>query len=272
MTFSDGVYTALVTPMKEGQVNYEVLEQLVDRQIQAGVAGLIICGSTGEGSLLTPCEKLEMTHVVAARVNKRIPVFVGSSDVEAFPHVDGFLIMTPPGLKPTQEGIFGYFEDIANRTDLPLIAYNHPGRAAVNIEPKTLKRLSEIPNVVAIKEASESMMQVMETIALQPKIPIFSGNDPFTLPMIGCGANGAISIASNLYPKEMVEMVNFMLQGEVERAHEMHYRFLPFFNFLSIETNPIPIKWALQDQGLDVGEPRAPLTPLKSVFTLVDLH
>jgi len=269
-----GVYTALVTPFRDGTVDERALHELVELQIAAGVDGVVPCGSTGEAATLSHAEHRRVVEVVVAAARGRVRVLAGTGSnstaeaIELTRHAkeagaDGALLISPYYNKPTQDGIVAHYAEIARQTAFPLVAYNIPGRTASNILPQTLARLAEIEQIVGVKEASGSIDQMAHVIAAVPDhFAVLSGDDGFTLPLLAIGGAGVISTTSNVVPAEMVELVRAFRAGDVERARALHYRLLPLFDALFAETNPIPVKAALALRGVILEELRLPLTRL----------
>jgi 4-hydroxy-tetrahydrodipicolinate synthase len=270
----EGVLTALVTPFRDGEVDEPALRGLVERQISAGVDGLVPCGSTGESATLSHPEHCRVVEIVVDAARGRVPVVAGTGSnntreaVELTLHAKragaaGALLISPYYNKPTQEGIVAHFTEIARRSDFPLIPYNIPGRTASNILPATLARLADLDQVVGVKEASGDLGQVAEIIAACPDdFAVLSGDDALTLPLLAIGGRGVISTSSNVVPEQMVALVRAFRSGDPEGARALHYRLLPVFDALFCETNPIPLKAAVEMLGLASGEIRLPLTPL----------
>lgn len=269
-----GVYTALVTPFRSDEIDERALQELVELQISAGVQGLVPCGSTGESATLSHAEHRRVVEIVVKQTRGRVPVIAGTgsnSTTEAIAltlhakaaGADGALLISPYYNKPMQHGIVAHYAAIAEKTKLPLIVYNIPGRTASNILPETLQKLAAIEHVVAVKEASGNLDQMAHVLALCPKsFAVLSGDDSLTLPLLALGGSGVISTSSNLVPSEMVEMWRAFERGDIARAREIHFQLLPVFDVLFCETNPIPIKAALELRGVITNEIRLPLTPL----------
>jgi 4-hydroxy-tetrahydrodipicolinate synthase len=269
-----GVLTALVTPFRDGEVDETALREMVERQIAAGIDGLVPCGSTGESATLSHAEHCRVVEIVVDAARGRVPVVAGTGSnntreaVELTGHAKragaaGALLISPYYNKPTQEGIVAHFTEIARHTDFPLIPYNIPGRTASNILPATLARLADLEQVVGVKEASGDLGQMAEVIARCPDdFAVLSGDDALTLPLLAIGGAGVISTSSNAAPEAMVALVRAFRSGDVAGARAEHYRLLPLFDALFCETNPIPLKAAIEMLGLASGEIRLPLTPL----------
>ena len=269
-----GVYTALVTPFRHGKVDYEALEALLEQQISGRVAGVVPVGTTGESPTLSPAEHIEVIARTVEIVNHRCQVIAGSganSTAEAI-HLtleakaagaDASLQVTPYYNKPTQEGIYRHFSVIADRTQLPVVLYNVPGRTGVPIAVETVARLAANPLVAAVKEAAGSVDRV-SAIKNCCDLTVLSGDDSLTLPMISVGASGIISVASNLIPGELSTMVDLALKGDMKAAMAMHRKYYPLFRDLFIESNPIPVKAALGFTGAIEPEYRLPLCELSA--------
>ena len=269
-----GTFTALVTPFKNGEVDVEALEGLVEFQVRQGVTGLVPCGTTGETPALTEEEDRLVVETVVRVADGRVPVVAGTGSNSPDMAVkytrmaekagaDGSLQVAPYYNKPTQEGLFRHFSAIAESTSLPLILYNIPGRTSVTLSAETTARLAEIPNIVGIKDSTLSMNMVSDMKRLcGDGFTILSGDDPMTLPMMSLGGKGVISVASNVAPAAVSEMVKALDSGDVERGRELHYELLPLFRALFLETNPIPVKAAASLLGLCSDEMRLPLVPM----------
>jgi 4-hydroxy-tetrahydrodipicolinate synthase len=270
----EGVLTALVTPFRDGSIDEPALRDLVDRQIEAGVDGLVPCGSTGESATLSHAEHRRVVEIVVQATRGRVPVVAGTGSnstreaIELTHHAkqagaDGALLISPYYNKPTQEGIVLHYAEIARATSFPLLVYNIPGRTASNILPATLARIADVPQVVGVKEASGDLAQMAEVIARCPDdFTVLSGDDALTLPLLAIGGRGVIATSSNVAPSAMVGMVRAWRSGDLEEARRAHYRLLPLFRVLFCEINPIPVKAALAMMGMIGPEIRLPLTPL----------
>lgn len=273
------VYTALVTPFNEaGEVNYDALGELLEKQIAAGVAGVVPMGTTGESPTMFNAEHDAVIRYTVEKVAGRVQVWAGTGSNNTQQAIrttreaesagaDGALVVTPYYSKPSQAGLQRYFREIAEASDLPIIVYNIKGRTAVNVETETLAEIARIPNVVAVKEASGDigqMADVIDTICHRHEDPfwVVSGDDALTLPLMSIGGHGVISVVSNLVPERMVALVDAAAKGDFETARRMHFDLLPLFKAAFIETNPVPIKAAMNLCGVDVGSVRSPLAPL----------
>lgn len=269
------VLTAMVTPFdNKGYIDFQKTTQLVNYLIQNGTEGLVVSGTTGESPTLTAEEKKALFNHIVKVTEGRIPVFAGtgSNNTRASidltrkaeqAGVDGIMIVTPYYNKPSQEGIYRHFEAIAESTDLPIMMYNIPGRSVVNMSADTIVRLSEIDNIIAVKEASGDLAQMSEIIRLtDDEFLLFSGDDGLTLPVMSIGGNGIVSVAAHVIGNEMQAMVNCYRNGEGQKAAEWHRRLLPVMREIMSAPSPAPVKTALQIKGLDVGGVRLPLLPL----------
>jgi 4-hydroxy-tetrahydrodipicolinate synthase len=269
-----GAFTALVTPFKNGEVDVEALESLVEFQIEGGINGLVPCGTTGESPTLSEEEDRLVIETVVRVTGGRVPVVAGTGSNNTASAIkytkmaeevgaDGSLQVAPYYNKPTQEGLFRHYAAIAENTSLPLVLYNIPGRTNVTIAPETIAQLSEIPNIVGVKESTLSMNMVSDIRRLcGEEFDILSGDDPMTLPLMALGGAGVVSVASNIAPGAISDMVAAMNSGDLARGRELHYRLLPLIRALSVETNPIPIKAAASLLGLCSDELRLPLVPM----------
>jgi 4-hydroxy-tetrahydrodipicolinate synthase len=269
-----GTFTALITPFKNGEVDVEALEGLVEFQIEHGVNGLVPCGTTGETPALSEEEDRVVVETVVRVAAGRVPVVAGTGSNSTDMAIkytkmakevgaDGSLQVAPYYNKPTQEGLLRHFATIAESTDLPLILYNIPGRTSVTISAETMARLAEIPNIVGVKDSTLSMNMISDIKSgCGEEFDILSGDDPMTLPLIALGGVGVISVASNVAPGAVSDMVGALLGGDWERGRELHYELLPLFRALFVETNPIPVKTAASLLGLCSDEMRLPMIPL----------
>jgi 4-hydroxy-tetrahydrodipicolinate synthase len=271
-----GCITALVTPFRNGSVDFDALYRLVDRQLAAGVAGLVPCGSTGEAATLTHDEHIQVIRQVVQQVAGRAKVIAGTgsnSTAEAISltraakeaGADAALLITPYYNKPTQEGLFRHYQAVAEAARLPMILYNIPGRTACKLEAETIQRLSELPEVVGLKDSTGSLDEVQEVLRLcGDRLLVYSGDDSLTLPILAVGGAGVISVVSNILPERCVAMMQAAEAGDWHRARQIHFELLPLIRALFWETNPIPVKAALSMLGLCSDEVRLPLVPLSS--------
>ena len=267
-----GCGTALITPFKNGEVDYEAFAALVDRQIEAGIDFLVPLGTTGETPCLEDEERIKVLQIAKEHSQGR-PVVVGGG-TNSLQHtirsmqmlepygVDAFLIVVPYYNKPTQEGQYQYFKAVAEATDKPIVLYNVPGRTGVNMTAETALRLAEIENIVAIKEASGNREQIEKILAGAPEgFQVLSGNDDDTLWMMQQGGAGIISVASNVAPKHMADFISAIREGDMEKAEAMNAELTPLFTNCFVESNPIPAKAAIHAMGLIENELRLPLVP-----------
>lgn len=267
-----GCMTAMVTPLTEsGEVNYEGLRQNADFQIENGITGLVPLGTTGESPTIHDDERERIIKTVVDASNGRVPVIVGTGTNSTEKTIkytkqakqlgaDAALIVSPYYNKPTQEGLYQHFTAVATAAELPIIVYNIQGRTGVNIETATLKRMAENRNIVAVKEASGNLAQMMDVLDQLPGgFTVVSGDDNLTLPLMSLGGKGVISVISNLLPGKVSQMASCALEGDFERARQLHFELLPIFKAAFIETNPIPIKAAMNMSGLPAGPCRLPL-------------
>jgi 4-hydroxy-tetrahydrodipicolinate synthase len=269
-----GSIVAIVTPFVSDAVDEEKLRELVEFQLENGTDAIVPCGTTGESSTLDYVEHDRVIKIVVEQVNKRVPVIAGvgsNSTREAIQitrhakelGADGALLVTPYYNKPSQEGLFLHYKAIADAVALPQVLYNVPGRTAVNLLPETVARLSVHPNIVAIKEATGSLQQACEVLALcGENITVLSGDDFITLPMLACGAKGVISVTANIMPKEVAALVDAFFAGDLEEARRLHLYLLRISNAMFIETNPVPVKTGVSLMGWCRDEVRLPLAPL----------
>jgi 4-hydroxy-tetrahydrodipicolinate synthase len=269
-----GSMTALVTPIRDGEFDEQAFRELIEFQIGAGTDGLVPCGTTGESATLSHEEHDRVVEVCVAAAAGRVPVIAGAgsnSTREALrltrhakeAGADGALLITPYYNKPTQEGLYRHFAHVAERVDIPIVLYNVPGRTGVNLLPETVERLAEIPNIVAIKEATADLRQAGRIIELcADRITVISGDDFTVLPLLSIGGKGVISVVSNVAPALMARLVDAFAAGDLAAAREAHYRLLPLSEAMFIETNPIPVKTALGLMGKIAPEFRLPMCPL----------
>ncbi len=268
-----GLTVALVTPFKDGRVDEAALKKLVDWHIAEGTNGLCPVGTTGESPTLTHEEHERVVAIVCQHAAGRIKVMAGTgsnSTSEAIQltkyaksvGADGAMMVSPYYNKPTQEGFYQHYKAVAEAVDIPIILYNIPGRSAKNIEPETIARLAEIPNIVAIKEATGSMDQASQVLALS-NLTVLSGDDSLTLPLLSLGSSGVVSVVGNIVPKDMLTLLQAFREGRLADAQAAHYKLFTLCrDMLGLATNPIPVKAAMQMLGRDTGDLRLPMTPL----------
>lgn len=266
-----GAITALVTPFKNGNLDVNALKKLIEFQVEKGINGIVPCGTTGEAPTLSYEEHKKVIELTVKYVKKRVPVIAGTganSTEEAIEltefakkaGADGALLVCPYYNKPSQEGLYRHFKKIAETVDIPIILYNIPGRTGINMLPETVVRLSKIPNIVGIKEASGSLEQVTEIIKNTDKdFVVLSGDDTLTLPMLSLGGKGVISVASNIIPDRITKMVTLYLNKKVEEARKIHHEYYDFMKAMFIETNPVPVKTAMGMMKMIDPEVRLPL-------------
>lgn len=269
----EGSGVALVTPFVGKKVNYDVLKQLIDFHLKEGTDYLVILGSTAESATLTVSEKKAIMDFVITYVNKRIKVVVGTgtndtrqtimlSKYAKNAHADGLLVVTPYYNKPTQKGLIAHYKAVAKAVDLPIIVYNVPSRTGVNLLPETHVELSRIKNIVGVKEASGNLAQIKDIIHQVPKdYVVLSGNDDQLYDVLVLGGKGVISVSANIIPKVVANHVKDFLSGKDIEASFRSY--VPLHQALFIETNPVPVKQALEYMGYEVGKPRLPLVKME---------
>ena len=269
----EGSFVAIVTPFKNGKIDAPALSGLIEFHIENGTNGIVPCGTTGESATLDHAEHEEVVRITVETCNGRIPVLAGTGSNATHEAVeltqraqklgaDGALLITPYYNKPTQEGLYQHFSTVAKETDLPIMLYNVPSRTAINMEPGTVARLSSIKNIVGIKEASGSLVQVSEIIdSCGPDFSVSSGEDALTWPILAIGGKGVISVTANLVPGKFAKLCQAAREGDVETAKALHYELLKLNDVMFIETNPIPVKAALALMGRIENEFRPPLCP-----------
>jgi 4-hydroxy-tetrahydrodipicolinate synthase len=270
-----GSMTAIVTPFRNGRVDEKGFRRLIEFQIKGGTDGIVPCGTTGESATLTYEEHERVVEIAIDAVNGRVPVIAGTGSnstdetISFTRHAeragaDGALLISPYYNKPTQEGLYQHYRAVAKAVSIPLILYNVPGRTALNMLPETVARLSEFRNIIGIKEASGSLAQVSDVLEMSRKgFIVLSGDDFITLPMLAIGAKGAISVTSNIIPKEMSRMCTAQLGGDTKKALRLHYKMQPLNRAMFLETNPMPVKTALAMMGLVREEFRLPLVKMR---------
>ena len=270
--------TAMVTPMTPsdragGEVNYDACAELARALVASGTEGLVVTGTTGEGPTLSAEEKVRTWETVKRAVGDGVAVIAGATDNDTAQSIelareaeragcDGVLLTVPSYNKPTQEGLFRHFTAIAGATSLPGLLYNVPSRTSLNMSAETTVRLSAAPNIVGVKEASGDLAQISRIIEdAEPGFRVWSGNDGDTLPVLGLGGYGVVSVVAHLVGRQLREMIAASLAGANERAAEIHRGLLPLVDAMFVESNPIPTKFALNQLGFPAGEPRLPMTP-----------
>lgn len=274
-----GTLTALVTPFKDGQLDENAYRTLIRAQLEGGVNGLVPVGTTGEAVTLSAEESVQLTRIAVDEAKGRVPVVagVGSNDTrKTLANVaaareagaDAGLVVTPYYNKPSQAGLFAHFQAIAKaHPGFPLVAYNVPGRTAGDLLPETVLQLCDLPEVIAIKEATGSLVRALAIRELcGDRIALLSGDDFTVVPFMASGGQGVISVSSNVAPSHMSRMVNAALEGKLSQALELQLQLQPLHRALFLEANPIPVKWALKRMGIMGGEIRLPLTELAETF------
>ncbi len=275
MAVFKGAGVAIVTPFKDnGDINYERFSRIIEDQIQNGTDCIVVCGTTGEAATLTEEEHLAAIKFCVEQVNKRVPVMAGTgsnstktaiylSEEAEKVGADALLSVTPYYNKTTQRGLIEHFTDIAASVNLPIVLYSVKSRTGLNIEPETVKHLVDnVPNIVGIKEASGSMVQAEKIKAICPEVELYSGDDEMTVPLISIGGIGVISVVSNVAPRYVHDMCMKALNGDFEGAAKMQLDELDLVSALFCETNPIPVKEAMNMMGMEVGPLRKPLVPM----------
>ena len=264
-----GSFVAIVTPFKNGKVDEKKFAELIEFHIKNGTNGIVPAGCTGEAATLSHEEQKALVKLSCEIVGGRISVIAGAGSNNTTEAValtkyaktagaDGVLSITPYYNKPTPEGQYRHYEAIAKSADIPVMLYNVPSRTGICMTPETIARLSKVDNIEAIKEASGSLDQVSQILAMCD-ITVLSGDDSLTLPMMSVGAKGVVSVVANVIPKEISDMVSFFLKGDLEKAKKLHYKTLPLCKAMFIETNPIPVKTSMKLMGRLNGEMRLPL-------------
>ena len=273
--FFSGSATAIITPFDENGVNYEVFGQLIEHQIAGGTDAIVFLGTTGEPSTMSFAEEHVLMEYAVKKVNGRAKVIFGcgsnntadaimtAQKAESY-GADGLLAVTPYYNKCTQNGLVAYYKAICEAVSIPVIAYNVPGRTGVEIQPATMAKIAEIPNIAGIKDAGGNMSKTMETLRLVcDKCDVYSGEDALNLPILACGGVGVISVLSNIVPTDVKKLCNLVKEGSMSEAIALNNKLLPLANACFVEVNPIPVKAAMGLLGYDVGTPRAPLTEIE---------
>ena len=274
-TIFEGMATAIVTPMTADGIDYEALGRFIDFQIESGINAIVVMGTTGENATIEYADQKEIIRYTVERVAKRVPVIAGTgtNNTDHVLHntrnacevgADAILVVTPYYNKATQNGLYTHFKTIADASTVPVILYNVPGRTGCNLLPKTVARLAEHPNIVAIKEATGNMAQTVEILHLcGDKIDVYSGEDALTVSMMAMGGKGTISVLSNVVPAQAVAMTDACKAGDFQAAAKMQCDLLPLINALFSEVNPIPAKAAVSAMGFGEEHLRLPLTPME---------
>ncbi len=274
-TVFQGIATALITPLTEEGIDYDLFGRLIDFQIAGGIAGLVVCGTTGESSTLTDEEHRDAIAFVVRHPAGRVPVIAGTGsndtdyalDLTRFAcraGADAALVVTPYYNKATQKGLCKMYTAIADASDKPILVYNVPSRTGVNIEPATYEALAEHPNIVGIKEANGNISKILETVArVGDRLDLYSGNDDQIVPILSLGGKGCISVLSNLLPRETSEITNRFFRGDVKGAAALQIHYHPLIDALFSEVNPIPVKAAMAAMGYCQNYLRMPLTTME---------
>jgi 4-hydroxy-tetrahydrodipicolinate synthase len=269
-----GSMVALITPFKDGKIDWPRLEALVDFHIQNGTHGIVPCGTTGESATLSHREHDDVIKAVVKAVNKRLPVIAGTGSNSTDEAVrltreaeksgaDGALMISPYYNRPTQEGIYQHYKRVASEVGIPIIVYNIPARTGSKIEPETLARLAEVKNIAGVKEATGSVDQAIDVIRLcGDRLVVYSGEDTLTFSLMALGGKGVISTVANIAPREMSQLTEACLNGDWEKGRGLQLKLIPLIRSLFIETNPIPVKTAASFMGKCTAELRLPLTPM----------
>lgn len=268
-----GVCTALVTPFLRGEVNYPMLERLLQAQMDAGIKAIVICGTTGESPTLSDCEKLELFRRSKEFVGDSCKIIAGTgsnctehaiylSQAAEKLGVDGLLLVSPYYNKATPAGLFAHYSAIAAAVQIPCILYNVPSRTGVDIPVEVYRSLSRIPNIAGVKEASSDIVKVARILSECPGFPVWSGNDDQIVPVMALGGSGVISVLSNVAPEKTNAMTEAALDGDFDTAADLQLKLLPLIRALFSEVNPIPVKAAMKELGFDCGTCRLPLTSL----------
>lgn len=275
-----GVYTALITPFKNGKVDFNAYGVIIENQFKNGVAGIVPCGTTGESPTLSYEEHEQVIEFCVKQAKGKMKVLAGtgSNSTDEAIHFtkfakkvgcDGALMVSPYYNKPTQKGLYLHYKAVADAVDIPIVLYNIAGRTSVNMEPATIARLfNDCKNIVGIKEASGSLDQMSAVKLLSPEIEMLSGDDALTLPLYSIGGQGIISVLSNILPGEVVSLVRAIESGNLDEAKKIHYKLLPIVKAMFIETNPIPVKTAASLLGLCELELRLPMCEMEEANKL----
>lgn len=275
-----GAFVAIVTPFIDGQLDEQGLKDLIEFQIAGGTHGIVPCGTTGESATMSHAEHRRVVELTVKTVAGRVPVLAGTGSNSTSESIeltraakeagaDGALMITPYYNKPSQEGLYQHFKAVAEAVDIPIILYNVPSRTAVNMLPETVARCATIPNIVGVKEATADLNQISQVIRLCPKdFAVMSGDDFTSMPTVMIGGAGVISVTSNVAPKDMAQMMDAALAGDLAKARELHYKLFPLMQAMFIDTNPVPAKTSLAMMGkITSGLPRLPLYKMSEANT-----
>ena len=273
--FFKGSATAIITPFNETGVNYDAFGKMIEHQIQGGTDAIVFLGTTGEPSTMSFAEEHVLMEYAVKKVAGRAKVIFGcgsnntadaimtAQKAESY-GADGLLAVTPYYNKCTQNGLVAYYKAICESVSIPVIAYNVPGRTGVEIQPATMAKIAEIPNIAGIKDAGGNMSKTMETFRLvREKCDVYSGEDALNLPILLCGGAGVISVLSNIVPAKVKELCTLAFEGKIEKVVALNDKLLPLANACFVEVNPIPVKEAMNLLGFEAGTPRAPLTKIE---------
>lgn len=269
-----GSGVALITPFTENGINFDVYGQLIDFQIENATDAIVCCGTTGEPATMSAEEKFSVIDFCIKRVNKRVPVIVGTGSNSTAHAIadskkaqelgaDALLLVTPYYNKCTQNGLTAHFTAVADAVDIPVILYNVPSRTGVNICPQTVQKLAEHPNIVGLKEASGNIEQITEIARLCPDLDLYSGNDDHVLPVLSLGAKGVISVLANVAPQQTHDLVAAYMDGDIAKSRDIQFMVNPLAKALFCEVSPIPVKYAVSLLGYDAGLLRLPLTTIQ---------
>ncbi len=269
-TLFTGAATALITPFTEDGVNFEVLGKIIDDQIENNIDALVICGTTGEAATMPDREHLSVIDFAVKRASSRVPIIAGTGSNDTSHCVelsqeatklgaDGLLITTPYYNKATQKGLIMHYDKVLEKTNLPIILYNVPGRTGMSYAISTIKELAKDERIVGVKEASGNIAYATELAAACPELTMYSGNDDMIVPILSLGGKGVISVLSNVAPKETHDLCQKWFDGDIEGSRELQFKYLELINSLFCEVNPIPVKTAMNMMGYDAGNLRLPL-------------
>lgn len=273
MTLFKGSGVAIVTPFKDNRVNYNKLEELINWHIENKTDAIVVCGTTGEAPTMSDDEKKDVFKFTVDIVNKRVPVIAGTGSnnthhaIELSKYAEsiganGLLVVTPYYNKTTQKGLIEHYKAINDAVNIPIIVYNVPGRTGLNVLPKTLVEMGKLKNIKAVKEASGNISQVADIARLCPNLDLYSGNDDMIVPLLSVGGIGVISVVANILPEDTHNIVDYYLNGETEKARKLQLDLNGLIHSLFIETNPIPVKTAMNLMYMEAGELRLPLTKM----------
>ena len=275
MSIFRGAFVAIITPFIDGQIDEQGLIDLIEFHIANGTHGIVPCGTTGESATMSHDEHHRVVELTVKTVNGRVPVLAGSGsnstseaiDLTGYAKqagADGVLMVSPYYNKPSQEGLYHHYKAVAEAVDIPIILYNVPSRTSSNILPETVARLAQIDSIVGIKEATGDLNQISEVIRVCPQdFAVLSGDDFTSMPTVLVGGTGVISVTSNVAPKDMAQMMDAALAGDLAKAKELHYKLFPLMKAMFYDTNPVPAKKSLELMGkIKSGTPRLPLYPM----------